>query len=182
VAGLVLASGGLIALVAPGLGAPPPLATAAMAAAGVAWGVYSLRGRGVGDAIAATSGNFLRATPMALAVALVASSTTSLDPVGVGWAIASGAAASGLGYAIWYTVLPALAATTAAIVQLTVPVIAAVAAVLFLGETATWRLAFASAAILGGIAMVVLTRRRPPRIDAAAAPPPDREADEASQS
>lgn len=172
VAGLALAAAGLVWLVAPGLDAPPPLATAAMAAAGIAWGVYSLRGRGVGDAIAATAGNFLKATPFALAVALVASSATSLDPAGIGWAIASGAAASGLGYAIWYTALPALAATTAAIVQLTVPVLAAVAAVLFLGEAATWRLALASAAILGGIALVVLTRRRPPRLDEPARSPP----------
>jgi len=164
VAGLALAAAGLVWLVAPGLDAPPPLATAAMATAGVAWGVYSLRGRGVADAIAATSGNFVKATPFAVAVALVASSAISLDPAGIGWAIASGAAASGLGYAIWYTALPALAATTAAIVQLTVPVIAAVAAVAFLGEAATWRLALASAAILGGIALVVLTRRRPPAL------------------
>ncbi len=158
--GLLVAVGGLVVLVLPGLGAPDPLAAAMMALAGVAWGVYSLRGRGVADPLAATAGNFLRAVPFALLVALVASGSRSLDPAGVVWALASGALASGLGYAIWYAALPSLTASIAATVQLSVPPIAAALAVLLLGEPATLRLAAASLAVLGGIAVVILGRRR----------------------
>jgi drug/metabolite transporter (DMT)-like permease len=162
VAGLLAAAGGLVLLAMPGLGAPDPLAAAAMAVAGIAWGIYSLRGRGVVDPLVATAGNFLRAAPLALATFLALSSTVSLDPIGVGWALASGGLASGLGYAIWYAVLPSLRATIAATVQLSVPPLAATLAVAFLAEPATLRLAIASAAVLGGIAVVILSRRRPP--------------------
>jgi drug/metabolite transporter (DMT)-like permease len=158
--GLLVAVGGLVVLVLPGLGAPDPLAAAMMALAGAAWGVYSLRGRGVADPLAATAGNFLRAVPFALLVALAASGSRSLDPAGVVWALASGALASGLGYAIWYAALPSLTASIAATVQLSVPPIAAALAVLLLGEPATLRLAAASLAVLGGIAVVILGRRR----------------------
>ncbi len=158
--GLLVAVGGLVVLVLPGLGAPDPLAAAMMALAGIAWGVYSLRGRGVADPLAATAGNFLRAVPFALLVALFASGTRSLDPAGVVWALASGALASGLGYAIWYAALPSLTASIAATVQLSVPPIAAILAVFLLGEPAALRLAAASIAVLGGIAVVILGRRR----------------------
>jgi drug/metabolite transporter (DMT)-like permease len=158
--GLLVAVGGLVVLVLPGLGAPDPLAAAMMALSGIAWGVYSLRGRGVADPLAATAGNFLRAVPFALLVALFAAGTRSLDVAGVVWALASGALASGLGYAIWYAALPSLTASIAATVQLSVPPIAAVLAVLLLGEPATLRLAAASFAVLGGIAVVILGRRR----------------------
>lgn len=162
IVGLIAATIGLVVLALPGLGAPDPLAAAAMAAAGIAWGVYSLRGRGVGDPLGATAGNFLRAAPMALATLALFTPMRAIDPVGVGWAVASGALASGLGYAVWYAVLPSLRATIAATVQLAVPPLAAVLAVVFLGEPATLRLALASAAVLGGIALVILTRKRPP--------------------
>jgi drug/metabolite transporter (DMT)-like permease len=158
--GLAVAAIGLIVLVLPGLGAPDPLAAAMMTVAGIAWGVYSLRGRGVGDPLAATAGNFLRAVPFALVAAIVFAGSRSLDPVGVGWALASGAVASGLGYAIWYAALPSLGASIAATVQLSVPPIAAILAVLLLGEAASVRLAAASLAVLGGIAVVILGRRR----------------------
>lgn len=158
-AGLVLALGGLVGLMLPGLTAPPLLGSLLMLGAGVAWGVYSLRGKGAGDPTRVTAGNFLRAVPMAAALSLVTIGGASLDGAGVAYAVASGALASGVGYAIWYTALPALKATQAATVQLSVPVIAAVGGIIFLGEAVTPRLVLASAAILGGIALVILEKK-----------------------
>lgn len=158
--GLAAAFGGLVILVAPGLGAPPLVPAALMAAAGAAWGVYSLRGRTATDPTGATAGNFARAAPIAVVLALGAAATggASLDATGVGLAVVSGAVTSGLGYAAWYAVLPRLRATTAAVVQLSVPVLAALGGVAFVGEALSVRLALASAATLGGIALVVSTR------------------------
>ncbi len=153
--GLALAYVGLVALVLPGLSAPPFGAALAMLAAGAAWGVYSLRAKGAGDPTAVTAGNFLRAVPMALLVSLVWTSHRRLDVPGAVYAAASGAIASGVGYAIWYTALRDLRATTAATVQLSVPVLAALAGVVLLGEPLTPRLMLAGAAILGGVALVV---------------------------
>jgi drug/metabolite transporter (DMT)-like permease len=158
--GLVLALAGLIGLLLPGLTAPPLIGSALMLGAGVAWGVYSLRGRGEGDATRITAGNFLRAVPMAVAASLITIQGATLDSAGIGYAIASGALASGIGYAIWYSVLPALKAASASTVQLSVPVITALGGVLFLGEAVTLRLLAASIAILGGIALVILKGHR----------------------
>ncbi len=161
-AGFLLAMAGLVGLLLPGLAAPPLASAAWMISAGVAWGVYSLRGKGAGDPTQVTAGNFIRAVPMAVALTvliLVVSGRFSLDAKGVMYAIASGAVTSGIGYAIWYTALPALKATQAATVQLSVPVIAALGGALLLGESLSWRLALASAAILGGIALVILEKR-----------------------
>ncbi len=158
--GLTLAVGGLAYLMLPGLSAPPLGGSVLMLAAGVAWGVYSLRGRGTAHPLAATAGNFLRAAPLGVGLAFVVMPWLRLDMPGVGYAVLSGALASGAGYAIWYAALRGLTATRAATVQLSVPVIAAVGGVLFLNEPITLRLVFASAAILGGIALVVLSRRR----------------------
>ncbi len=159
VAGLALAFGGLVGLLLPGLTAPPLQGSALMLAAGVAWGVYSLRGRGAGDPTQITAGNFLRAVPFAVALRLAVPSSISFG-AGAWYAIASGALASGVGYAVWYTALKELKATHGATVQLSVPVIAATGGILFLGEHATLRLALASVAILGGIALVILGRNR----------------------
>jgi drug/metabolite transporter (DMT)-like permease len=158
--GLLLAAGGLVGLLLPGFSAPPTSAAALMLCAGVAWGVYSLRGRGAGDATKVTAGNFLLAAPMALALSLVLVRGTSFDLAGVLYAVASGALASGLGYSIWYAALPALNSVTAAVVQLCVPVITTVGGLAFLGESITLRVLLASGAILGGIALVVLGARR----------------------
>lgn len=157
--GLVLALGGLVALLLPGLSAPPLPDSLLMLGAGVAWGIYSLRGKGAGDPIKVTAGNFLRAVPIAAALSLMMLDRASLDSAGFWYAVASGALASGIGYAIWYTALPALKATHAATLQLSVPVIAALGGILFLGESITLLLAFASAAILGGIALVILEKK-----------------------
>lgn len=160
VAGVLLAFGGLAGLLLPGLSAPPALGAALMLFAGVAWGVYSLRGRAAGDPTRVTAGNFLRAVPLALLVSLATLPRAAVDPAGIGYAVASGALASGVGYAIWYTALRGLKATVAATVQLSVPVIAALGGVAFLGEMLTARLLASSAAILGGVAMVIARRGR----------------------
>ena len=156
--GLLLAFAGLTGLMMPGLSAPPLLGSALMLAAGVAWGIYSLRGKGAGDATRVTAGNFMRSVPITLLLSLVLYQRSSLDVNGIFYAVASGALASGVGYAIWYTVLPALRNTSAASVQLSVPVIAAIGGVIFLAEPLTLRLVLTSAAILGGIALVIVKK------------------------
>ena len=159
VVGLILAFGGLIGLLLPGLTAPPLIGSLLMLGAGVAWGVYSLRGKGAGDPTSVTAGNFLRAVPISAVLSILMLGNTSLDDAGILYAVASGALASGIGYAIWYTVLPALKATSAATVQLSVPVIAAVGGIVFLAEPLTLRLVLTSIAILGGIALVILEKQ-----------------------
>lgn len=158
--GCIVALGGLGSLLLPGLTTPPWGSAALMASAGLAWGIYSLRGKGSGDATRVTAGNFARTVPMAVTASLLVGVlplglTVSLDAWGMINAIASGALASGVGYAIWYSVLPSLKSVQAASVQLSVPVIAALGGILFLGETVGWRLVIASVAILGGIALVI---------------------------
>lgn len=157
--GLFLALGGLVGLLLPGLSAPPLAGSVLMLGAGVAWGIYSLRGRGVDDPTRVTAGNFLRTIPISVVLSLFMIDYISLDGAGFWYAVASGALASGVGYAIWYTALPVLKNTSAATVQLSVPVIAALGGIAFLGEPMTLRLVLASAVILGGIALVILQKR-----------------------
>ncbi len=159
-AGLMLALAGLVYLVSPGITAPDPGGAGLMTVAGIAWGVYSLRGRGVADPLGATAHNFLLSVPMGLLVSLATLGGLHASAWGIGLAVASGAVASGLGYALWYTALRGLSATSAATVQLSVPVLAAFGGVLILDESVTPRLLAASAAVLGGIGLV-LARRRP---------------------
>jgi drug/metabolite transporter (DMT)-like permease len=159
IAGLSLAFAGLVLLLLPGISAPPVGGALLMLAAGVAWGIYSLRAKGVADPIAVTAGNFLRASPIALLLGLAAFATAHVSTAGVGYAVASGALTSGIGYVIWYAALPHLKAVSAASVQLSVPVLTAVAGILLLGEPLTLRFVLASVAVLSGIAIVVLPRR-----------------------
>jgi len=159
VAGLFGAFGGLVGLLLPGLSAPPLLGSVLMLGAGVSWGIYSLRGKGAGDPIGVTAGNFLRAVSFAAGLSVAMLPWSSLDSSGIGYAILSGALTSGVGYAIWYTALRGLNATRAATVQLCVPVIAAVGGIVFLGETITLRLLIASTAILGGVALVIFDKQ-----------------------
>jgi drug/metabolite transporter (DMT)-like permease len=158
--GFMMALTGLVVLVFPGLSAPPLIGSMLMLGAGVAWGIYSLRGKVAGDAIAVTTGNFLRAVLLALALSVVLISRADVKLVGIAYAIISGAITSGLGYVIWYRALSGLKATTAAVVQLSVPVLAAAGGILFLGEPLTLRYLLASVAILGGIELVVLEKSR----------------------
>ena len=157
--GLAVALGGLVYLVLPGVTAPDPLGAALMLIAGIAWGVYSLRGRGVTAPIASTAGNFLRTLPLALIASLFGNSSIQYTNLGVVLAVFSGAITSGLGYVLWYKALRGLRATTAAVLQLLVPVIAALSGVAFLAETLTIRLLIASAMILGGVALAVLKKK-----------------------
>jgi len=153
--GVLVAFGGLIGLLLPGLTAPPMQGALMMIGAGIAWGVYSLRGSGPGDATSKTAGNFLRTVPVTVLLSLLMLDDFSWDRAGFWYAVCSGALASGLGYAVWYTVLPSLRNTSAATVQLSVPVIAAIGGILLLGEPLTLRLLLTSVSILGGIALVV---------------------------
>lgn len=164
IVGAVSAAAGLAYLLSPGLHAPSLTGAALMAGAGVAWGVYSLLGRNARsqrfDPTLVTAGNFIRAAPMALLLLAPFAMQLELGAQGVALAIASGALASGVGYAIWYTALKGLRASEAAIVQLTVPVIAAAGAIIFLHEALTLRFVLASVAILGGVALVLAAQTR----------------------
>jgi drug/metabolite transporter (DMT)-like permease len=155
--GLLAAVGGLIYLVSPGLKEAPPIYSAGlMAAAGIAWGVYTLRGRSSGDPLGETTGNFVWTVPMIVLAAVPYYSQIHLSTRGVLLAVLSGAAASGIGYTAWYAALKHLASTRAAVLQLSVPVIAAAGGIAFLAETATTRLWIAAALILGGIGLTIL--------------------------
>jgi drug/metabolite transporter (DMT)-like permease len=156
--GLLIALAGLVVLVFPGLSAPPLLGSMLMLGAGAAWGIYSIRGKVAGDAIAVTAGNFVRAVLFVAAGSLALISHAHVDVAGIGYAIISGAIMSGLGYVIWYRALSGLKATSAATVQLSVPVLAAAGGILLLGEPITLRYVFASVAVLGGIALVIWER------------------------
>lgn len=159
--GWVAAVAGLAYLVSPGVEAPSPAGAAFMAVAGVAWGLYTLRGRGVSDPSRQTRNAFVWAVPLALVVSAIAWPWFRLEPAGAILAIASGSLASGVGYVVWYVALPNLPATRAASVQLAVPVIAALGGVWFLGESLTARLAVAGVVVLGGVALTVWGGRRP---------------------
>ncbi|MDY7227802.1 DMT family transporter [Hyalangium rubrum] len=165
-AGLLLALGGLMGLTAPGATAPDFTGAALMAGAGVAWGVYSLRGRGSTHPLAATAHNFLLSVPMALVLSGVSAGMQGTPHImmrGAVLAVASGALASGVGYSLWYAALPHLTATRAAIVQLSVPVLAATGGVLLLGEQLTPRLLGAGTALLCGVLLALASRwRKPP--------------------
>jgi len=158
--GVFVALGGLVYLVLPGLRAPSPLGSGLMVMAGIAWGVYSLRGRGSGSPLADTAGNFIRAVPLILAVRLVILESVHLSQSGILLAVLSGAVASGVGYVIWYASLAGLTATRAAIVQLSVPVLAAWGGVAFLSEDISLRLILAGVLILGGIALAIAGHRK----------------------
>jgi len=156
--GLALALAGLVVLVRPGISAPAPVGAALMAAAGIAWGVYSLRGRGSREPLRNTAGNFMMAAPVAVLLVPLAGGTGTWTSTGVVLAVASGALASGVGYAIWYAALPALTATRAALVQLLVPVLAAAGGVALLSEAIPLRLPVAAALVLGGVALAVTAK------------------------
>jgi len=160
IAGLAVAFAALVWLVSPGVAAPPLMGVFVMTLSGLCWAAYSLLGRGSTAPVADTTGNFVRCLPAGLALMAWSQWTAAPSAFGIACAIASGAIASGLGYAVWYGVLPRLSRVTAASVQLTVPAIAAAGAVLLLAEPLTLRLVLASAGILAGMAVTVLAGER----------------------
>lgn len=157
-AGLLVAIAGLVYLVSPGVTAPDPLGAVLIAIAGIAWGAYSLLGRSVSDPTRATAWNFVLSVPLVLFTSALFFDRFEVSQAGVALAVVSGALASGVGYVIWYAALRGLAATSAATVQLSVPVIAAIGGTLFLSEAVTARLLIASIATLGGVAIVLRQR------------------------
>jgi drug/metabolite transporter (DMT)-like permease len=166
--GLFVAFAGLATLTLPGSARPNALSFVLMVCAGIAWGAYSLRGRRSGDPLAATAGNFLRSVPLAsllVAALLLTRGVGALHVTSRGalLAIASGAAASGVAYSFWYAALPGLTALRAALIQLTVPVVAALGAIVLLDERPSARLAGATVAVLGGVAWALLMRAKRPR-------------------
>jgi drug/metabolite transporter (DMT)-like permease len=154
--GLALAVAGLVGLTAPGLAAPDPLGALLMAVAGMAWGVYSLLGRGVADPLAGAAGNFSRSVVFVVPFLFLPLGSRHIEPRGILLACASGMVASGVGYAVWYAALRGLPATRAAIVQLLVPVLAALAGVVFLGENVSLRLVLSGAVIFVGVGLAIL--------------------------
>ncbi len=156
--GFLLAMSGLVWLLWPGLSAPDPLAGLMMAASGIAWGIYSLRGRSKAEPLAETAGNFFRAAVLALPVSLIWMSTLHISFSGAVLAVLSGALASGCGYVVWYQALAGLSASRAALVQLAVPVLAAGGGVVLLAEEISWRLLVSASLVLGGIALAIASR------------------------
>jgi drug/metabolite transporter (DMT)-like permease len=156
-AGSVAAIAGLVYLVLPGISAPDPVGALLMCVSGIAWGVYSIRGRGVSAPVAMTAANFLRSAPFAIVASAVALSWVHLEPAGLLIATTSGIVTSGMGYVLWYRVLRSITTAQASVVQLSVPVIAAFGGVAFLSEHVSMRLLTASAVILGGVAVAVIT-------------------------
>ncbi len=155
--GLALAVCAFVYLVSPGLAAPSPAGAALMVASGMSWAVYTLLGRGSQSPLADTAGNFVRCLPVAAVMTIAAHVKQPLISDAVVYAVLSGALASGVGYALWYAVLPSLSRTRAAVVQLTVPAIAALGGVALIGEPLTLRLVIASIGILGGVAIALTT-------------------------
>jgi drug/metabolite transporter (DMT)-like permease len=158
--GLLGAFAGIVGLVLPGLSAPPLAGAALMIVSGVAWGFFSIRGKGSGDPVLVITGSFVRAAPLAILLSIAMRASASWTPAGIGYAVLSGALTSGVGYIVWYGVLRSLTVTTAATVQLTVPMIAAAGGVLLLGEPVSLRLVLASIAIVGGVAFALAGKQQ----------------------
>ena len=158
-AGAGLAFAGLLVLIAPGGDVGASGSVVAMVLAGVGWGIYSLAGRGVADPLLATAANFVLALPVAVAIGAIVGLGHAPHPSGIGLAVLSGAVTSGMGYALWYGVVPRLGAARAAVAQLTVPILAAGAGAVWLGEGFGLRFAIAAALVLGGVALASIARR-----------------------
>jgi drug/metabolite transporter (DMT)-like permease len=153
--GIMAACGGLVYLLMPSVSAPPFFSALLMMVAGFAWGVYSLRGKGVSNPVTTTGWNFIATIPLALLTSLIFQAGASVSTKGIMLAVLSGALASGIGYAVWYSALPSLTPTRAATVQLSVPVIAALGGVIFMAEPVSVRLVVASVVVLGGVYLTI---------------------------
>ena len=158
--GLSLALAGLVYLVLPGLSAPSPVGSISMVLAGIAWGFYSLLGRGVASPLEQTAGNFVRALLLLAIVGVVVRPAVHTGPSGIALGLACGALTSGLGYVFWYAAVRGLTATRAAVVQLPAPILAGAGGVLFLGEAISRRLLLSTIVVLGGIALALIGREQ----------------------
>ncbi len=158
--GVLVAMAGLIDLTSPGIAAPPPISSLLMVLAGFAWGVYSLRGRGSTDPVTTTTDNFIRAVPIVLVLNLILFADVKWSTKGMLLGLSSGSLTSGIGYVVWYAALRGLSTTRAAVVQLAVPVVAALGGVILLSETITSRFIFASAIVLGGVCLTLVGKGR----------------------
>jgi len=158
--GLLVAIGGLVNLLFPGIASPSPIGAGLMAIAGVAWALYSIQGRGAVDPVAQNGGNFVLTLPMLLIVSVLALKLQHVETSGAILAILSGAVTTGLGYAVWYSALRGLTATRAALVQLLVPVITVTGGVLFLREPLSSRVVLSAAIVIGGIALALTANER----------------------
>lgn len=156
--GIVMAMGGFVYLLSPGLTTPDLFGASLMMISGIAWGIYSLRGRGQPNPLHATARNFIWSVPITVILSILFISQTKMEWSGIMLAIASGALTSALGYALWYETLKNLTATKAGIIQLTVPLIAAAGGIVTLSEPITLRFIIASVLILSGVAMVIVTK------------------------
>ncbi|MDO9404848.1 MAG: DMT family transporter [Polaromonas sp.] len=151
--GLCIAIAGVSTLLIPSATAPTFSMAMLMVLAGLAWAIYSLRGKRAGDPAQATAGNFIRASPMALLLLAVWLPNLKWELAGVWYAILSGAFTSALGYVVWYAATTRLKATTAASAQLSVPALTAIGGALLLGEATSWQLLASCVAVLGGVAL-----------------------------
>ena len=158
-AGLMIAISGLIYLVFPGLSAPDPFGAFLMGIAGISWGFYTLKGRGITDPLETTALNFIRSVPMILAINLFTFNNAHFSTEGVIYALISGAITSGVGYAIWYAALSRLTTTQAALLQLFVPIIAALGGIIFLSESITIRLIYAGLLIISGVVLALFGKK-----------------------
>ena len=165
--GLAIAFAGFVYLVLPTLSSPSLLGFVLMTQAGVAWGLYTWRGKISSKPLFATTSNFVRTIPMLLIALVVihlnAEQSQIAQPEGIILAVTSGAIMSGLGYAIWYAVLPYLSASIAAVLQLLVPIIATIGGVFFANESITLHLVIATLSVLGGVLLVIIARKRTPK-------------------
>lgn len=158
--GIAIAFIALVYLISPGLVAPPLPGALLMIGAGLSWAAYSLLGRGSQSPLTDTAGNFVRCLPIAIILIVIGMFTNNPSTTGAAYAVISGAIASGLGYTIWYNVLPKLSRTRAAFVQLTVPSLAAIGGMFFLGEPLSERLVIATIGIIGGVVLALLAAKR----------------------
>lgn len=156
--GVTIAFTGFVYLILPGVSTPSITGLILMTVAGVAWGIYTIKGRGSKSPLMDTAYNFLRTTPFVIILIIITISHANYSYEGILLALLSGAITSGIGYTIWYIALGGLSSTQAAVLQLSVPVIAALGGVIFVSEAITFRLSVSATMVLGGILMVVLGR------------------------
>ncbi|GHB39484.1 transporter [Pseudovibrio japonicus] len=161
--GAALAFSGLAYLLSPSSAGIDPLGAGLMTIAAIGWGIYSLIGRGAANPLKDTGMNFVYAVPIVAVAMLLFPDENQITTIGIALAIVSGAVTSGLGYALWYSIIPKLQTSTAAVAQLTVPIIATAGGIVFLAETIDLRFVIAAFMVLSGVAISAYQRKPKPR-------------------